>query len=167
VADTSRVICDSVLMEGSPGNPQNESKPLLDDADDPSDESYEDLADAIGPGRFEFEFPYYPDGGTPQWISFSWDGGTHAEWEQDIGGGAGLSPASSAPVYGWASWLNGNDVLLMYYSPDMGSEGWARVPGVAPDEDDPKSWVKLGRAIVAAIYGDYTQWPGMSGEHYL
>jgi hypothetical protein len=145
-------------------HPENDPIPVVDEADDDS-ESYEDLADAIGYGRFEFEFPYDPGGGNPQWISFSWGGGTHAEWEQDIGS-AGISPASSAPVYGWASWLNGNDVLLAYYSPDMGFEGWARVPGVAPDEDDPKSWVKLGRAIVAAIYGDYTHLPGMSGEHF-
>ena len=85
---------------------------------------------------------------------------------QDISG-ADLSPASSAPVSGWASWLNGAAVLLLYYSNDMGIEGWARVPGVAPTEDDPKSWVELARAIVAAIAEDYTYRPGMSGQRFL
>jgi hypothetical protein len=144
--------------------PKDEPESVVDNADD-YDESYENLAEQIESGRFQFDFDYYPEGGGPQWISSRWDGGTRADWEQDIGGSADLSPASSAPVYGWASWLNGEDVLLAYYSTDMGFEGWARVPGVAPT-DDPKSWVELGRAIVAAIYGNYTDLPGMSGEHF-
>jgi hypothetical protein len=65
-----------------------------------------------------------------------------------------------------ASWLNGDAVLLLYYSIDMGFEGWARVPGVAPNEDEPKSWVRLGRAIVAAIAEDYTYLPGMRGQQF-
>lgn len=50
---------------------------------------------------------------------------------------------------------------------DIEREGWARVPDVAPTEDDPKSWVELARAIMAAIYADYSYRPGMSGQHFF
>lgn len=68
-------------------------------------------------------------------------------------------------VYGWASWFIGDAVLLLYYSGDMGIEGWARLPGVAP-VNGPESWLKLAQAIVAAIREDYSYLPGMSGQQF-
>ncbi len=59
-------------------------------------------------------------------IRFVWEpGATCASWWQDISEDAGLSPGSSAPVTGWASWQNGNDLLLAMASDELEFEAWA------------------------------------------
>ena len=65
-------------------------------------------------------------------ISIIWDGGSHATWSLDISEHEAISMASRAPIYGWASWRNGDDLLLAYQYDDLEVEGWARVPGAAP-----------------------------------
>ncbi len=97
------------------------------------------LPEVIEPGQFDFEFMVDTgdtgQGPTPFRLSFDWDGGTQADWMEDIGDIAFPSPGTSSSVTGWASWLNGRDVLLAYYAIDSGFEGWARIPDVAPNDD--------------------------------
>lgn len=129
------------------------------------DDLFDDAPDEIEPGHFGFVFAYNADcDGDRQQISFIWDGGVSAKWVQDIADGPGLSPACSAPAYGWASWRFGA-AIIAYQSDDMGIEGWARAPGIVPE--DSRGWVRLARAIGAAISGDYRSVPGMTGEQYL
>jgi hypothetical protein len=146
--------------------------PAVYEANDELDEAEEllGLSDVIEPGDFTITVESNVAGGelTPYEVSFSWDGATHANWIQDIGVSPGHSPASSAPVYGWASWLNGDDVVLAYYSYDIEIEGCVRIPGAAPgrpqkDSDaataSPRAWLEFARTIVEEIYE-----PG--GERY-
>ncbi len=130
------------------------------------------LPDEIGPGSFAFTY-MAEVWGEPQAqdVSFDWDGGSTVTWTQDISGDEAISPGSGAPVSGWASWLNGEDLLLAFSGPDLELEGWARVPGGAPtasrpgddaddesDEPDPDEaladparWVALARTITAVV----------------
>ena len=128
-------------------------------------ELFDDAPDEIEPGQFGFNFAYDSDSDTDrEKISFTWGGDRTAKWVQDIGNGPGLTPASSASVSGRAFWRYGAAVIA-YTSDDMGMKGWARIPGSEPY--DRKSWVKLARAICAAISEDYGHFPGMTGEQYL
>lgn len=113
------------------------------------------LPDSIEPGDFTISFGSDVAGGDLQQyeVRFSWDGGRHVNWVQDIGYSSELSPASSAPVYGWASWLNFPDALIAFYSPDAGIEDSAHLDGAAPDTENPETWLDFARRITAAIYG--------------
>lgn len=134
---------------------------MSDDADDDAgeiDDSEAELVslpDRIEPGDFVIAFNSDLAGGDPQQyeVSFSWDGRSHTNWVQDIGYSDDMSPASSAPVYGWASWLNFPDALIAYYSPDAGIEDSVRLEGAAPDTENPETWLEFARQITAAIYG--------------
>ncbi|MDH6291900.1 hypothetical protein [Rhodococcus opacus] len=121
------------------------------------------LPEQIDPGDIKFTFMFDGgDGPQAEDIRFTWDGGCWTTWSQDISDHEGnLSPASSAPVWGWASWRNGADLLLAYTWPDLGVDGWAHIPGGAPgrdltDEDqdamsEPQTWVELGRTIISVL----------------
>jgi hypothetical protein len=111
------------------------------------------LPDVINPGQFDFQFMFDPGSGPQlQWISFNWDGSsTDADWIEDYGDdNAGASMASGATVYGWATWLIGDGVLVAYYSDDMEVEKAERV-SCAPPTNDPQSWIELGRAIMRSL----------------
>jgi len=157
--ELGRAIMRSLMTASTPaGDPEDAS------AYGEDDELFDDAPDEIEPGQFSFNFASDSDSDADrQQISFTWDGDRTAKWVQDIGDGPGLTPGSSAPVHGWASWRYGG-AIIAYTSRDMGVEGWARVPRIDPY--DRKSWVKLARAICAAISEDYEDFPGMTGEQY-
>jgi hypothetical protein len=100
-----------------------------------------DLPDRIEPGEFELAFMYDEATGKPEAmkIQFTWVEDTTATFRYD----AWESPddpsfvfeINSSPVYGWASWINGEDVLIAFTCPDAEEEGWARIPGGAPVGD--------------------------------
>ena len=118
----------------------------------------------IEPGRFSLVVDFQPDPDDPPFlfeIRFTWDGETAATFTYD----AWEDPdqptfTHSAPVTGWASWVNGEDVLIAYAQPAADEEGWARVdsgaPGgslhdVAGDLDDPETWMSFARLIHAVV----------------
>jgi hypothetical protein len=125
-----------------------------------------DLPDVIEPGEISFTFDYAPEGEEPTLFDFraTWGGGSTMTWWQDISESQnGLSPASSSPVEGWASWRNGTDLLIAYTWPDSEVDGFVHVPGGAPtnDKDDPEAamsepqtWVELARTILAGVNGE-------------
>lgn len=133
----------------------------------------------VRPGSFSFSYMANTliDWG-PQWedIEFEWSGSRSARWMRDISAEGDTGPGSSAPVDGHASWLNGRDLLLAYVSPELQTEGWARVPGGAPTSEshdladdvdalsDPFRWVRLARIITAVTYERPIA--GMTAERY-
>lgn len=138
------------------------------------------LPDEITGGTFGFTFmadPWRNGEATAYAIRFDWEpGAREATWWQDISEHEGITPFSYAPSSGWASWRNGNDLLLAFASADLEVEAWARVPGAAPtagaDDDlddkmilaDPKRWVAFARVITAVIVEQ--DLPGMTSERY-
>lgn len=125
------------------------------------------LPESVTGGRLDFTFTT-TQFGSPDPVAFDmrfdWEpGARHATWWQDISGQEAISPGSSAPVWGWAAWRNGEDLLLAMTSDDLELEGWARVPGGAPtsgadpdadDEDtlrDPMRWLQLAKIIQAVV----------------
>jgi len=94
------------------------------------------------------------------------DGQHTAEWDEDISAAQILSPASSAPAWGVASWPDGNDVLLTYIWSDFGRQGYRRLPGAAPTSNDPqgatdpRQWIRFGEALLNFILLDL----GSGGE---
>ena len=61
---------------------------------------------------------------------------------------------------GWASWVNGEDVLIAFTQPASDEEGWARVDSGAPgaslhdvegDLDEPETWMSFARLIHAVV----------------
>lgn len=91
----------------------------------------------------------------------TWDGGTTITWWSDINDRQpGLSPASSSPMDGWASWGNSEGLLYAYTWPDFAEDGWGFVPGGAPTtgNDDAEevlelleTWEALAKTILKAI----------------
>jgi hypothetical protein len=76
-------------------------------------------------------------------------------------------------VYGWASWINGEDLLIAFTWPNAEEEGWARIPGGAPasDEEDPddamhkpETWVEFAQRIFAVVLD--LPLPGMTRQTY-
>jgi hypothetical protein len=126
--------------------------------EDPVDQ----LPSVIEPGSIGFTLWTSALGGDPVAydIFFKWDGQHTAEWDEDIGAVNDLSPASSAPVRGIASWPAGNDVLLTYTWSDLGRRGYRLLPGVAPTCDDPqgakdpRQWIRFGEALLNFILLD-------------
>ena len=124
----------------------------------------DDMPDEIQSGDIAFTFsdgdPY---GNGPTLFDFhaKWDEGRTMKWWQDISDSQpGLSPGSSAPSEGWASWRNGDDLLVAYTWPDLETDGWAYVRGGGPlagkDDDDamsePETWLKLARTVLAVVH---------------
>ena len=127
--------------------------------EDPVDQ----LPAVIEPGSIKFTLWTAALGGDPvaHDVSFKWDGQHTAEWFQDISTvNDDLSPASSSPVWGIASWPAGDDVLLTYSWSDLGMQGYDRLPGAAPTSDDPqgtkdpRQWIRFGEALLGFVLLD-------------
>ena len=118
----------------------------------------------IEPGEIAFTYPVVEYDQAPTLFDFraTWEGGRTITWWQDISDHQpGLSPGSSAPSEGWASWRNGSDLLVAYTWRDVEKDGWAFVRGAAPgigEDDDvdmlwqPDTWVELAKTILGVVH---------------
>jgi len=121
----------------------------------------------IEPGEFSLLFGYQPHHDEPPSlfeIAFTWDGETSASivydsWENPSERSY-VADINSAPVSGWASWSNGEDVLIAFAQRMTDEEGWARVDGGAPGGElhesdsrmhEPATWVSFARLIHAVV----------------
>jgi hypothetical protein len=127
----------------------------------------------IEPGRFTLVFDYEPDHDEtafPFEIQFNWDGETSASFVYDVREDPHQSmfvtEVNSAPISGWASWANGEDVLIAFTQPVADEEGWARVDSGAPggslhdsggELSDPETWMSFARLIHAVVLDDPVQ----------
>lgn len=138
----STCIMQSVDLGDTPGEALERFDPLTQ------------LPNVIKPGYIGLTL--WP-GNTAYEVTFRWDGGREAKWSHDISdANAGLSPMSSAPVFGTATWLNGRDLVTTYSSGDFGIDGEDVIEGAAPtagaeDADrvmrDPQRWVDFAQMI--------------------
>lgn len=93
-------------------------------------------------------------------IALKWNGKHTVEWFEDISAANGaLSPASSSPTWGVASWPNGRDVLLTYTWIDLGLQSYARLDGAAPKRNsqglvDPNEWIRFGQGLLDFVLLD-------------
>ena len=134
----------------------------------------------IEPGRFTLVVDFQPDPDETAFffeIQFIWDGETTASftydsWE-DPEEPTFTPDANSAPVSGWASWVNGEDVLIAFAQPTTDQEGWARVDSGAPggslhdmegDLNEPETWMSFARLIHAVVMDEPVQ--QMSRQSY-
>lgn len=117
----------------------------------------------IRPGRFTLVFEDVfeeDDEPYPLEITFNWDGERAASFVYDSWQNPSdptfVAEINSDPVYGWASWLNEEDVSIAFLHPMAETEGWARVDGGAPgagldDPEDalttPEVWTNLAKLI--------------------
>jgi hypothetical protein len=119
----------------------------------------------IKPGQFSLVFEDVLEGIDDAYyleITFTWGGESAASFEYD----SWVNPAdptfvaeiNSDPVYGWASWLNDEDVSIGFMHPLASEEGWARIGSRAPacgvdDPEstmaDPQTWLGLAKLIHA------------------
>lgn len=134
---------------------------------------------SIEPGEFELVFNDDALTGDPVPVSiqFNWDGGTTAAFQYDTWIGPDqptfVAEVCGSPVTGWASWNNGEDVLIAFECSLAEMEGWARVDGGAPanseDEPDevmdkPEVWVEFAKKIIAV--GNDLPLEGMTRQTY-
>jgi hypothetical protein len=104
--------------------------------------------DALGGGRQAFD------------IALKWNGKHTVEWFEDISpASGGLSPASSSPTWGVASWPNDRDVVLTYTWIDLDLRGYARLDGAAPKRNsqglvDPNEWIRFGQGLLDFVLLD-------------
>lgn len=134
------------------------------DADDPNAPWKRDPVDGlpavIEPGRIAMEF-WWRDHFNGEHVLydfiFYWHGGQEAEWFYDISmRNPGLSPMSSAPIGGSATWEDGVDVLVTVKSDDFDLDEEVMLPGSAPNNDSigaPRTWVDLGYEIARVAEG--------------
>lgn len=95
-----------------------------------------DMPDRIEPGEFELVFMDDEVTGEPEVteVRFSWNGGggTVATFRCDAWQSPDdpsfVSEINTSPVYGFASWTNGEDLLIAFSSPLAEEEGWAHFP---------------------------------------
>jgi hypothetical protein len=127
----------------------------------------------IEPGEFQLIFGYQPHPDEPPSlfeIQFSWDGETSASFVYDAWENPSertyVADLNSAPVSGWASWVNGEDVLIAFAQSATEEEGWARVdsgaPGGSIHESDsalhePATWISFARLIHAVVADEPVQ----------
>lgn len=127
----------------------------------------------IQPGQFTLVFDCQPDSDEAPFsfeIEFTWDGETAASFVYDVWEDPAepsfVADVNSAPVSGWASWVNGEDVLIAFTQPIADEEGWARVDSGAPggsihDGDDslsePLTWISFARLIHAVVMDEPVQ----------
>ena len=127
----------------------------------------------IEPGQFRLVFGYQPDPDEPPClfeIEFTWDGETSASFIYDVwehlADPTFTGEVNNAPVSGWASWVNGEDVLIAFAEPLADEEGWARVdsgaPGGSLHESDsslsePQTWISFARLIHAVVTDEPVQ----------
>ena len=135
----------------------------MDDEDPWDEDPVKQLPDVIEAGSINVTLWTSALGGDPvaHDTSFTWDGQHTAEWWQDISSvNDGLSPASSSPARGIASWPDGDDVLLTYTWDDLGMQGHDRLPGAAPTSGgpdgskDPQLWVDFADALLDFVLLD-------------
>ncbi len=121
----------------------------------------------IEPGQFNVIVDYEPDPDEtafPFEFQFTWGGETAASFVYDVWEDPHqptfAAEVNSAPVSGWASWVNGEDVLIAFTQPVADEEGWARVDSGAPggslhDLDgalsEPETWISFARLIHAVV----------------
>ena len=121
----------------------------------------------IEPGEFQLLFGYQPDPDEPPSLyemTVTWDGETSASFIYDSWENPSertyVADMNSAPVCGWASWANGEDVLIAFAQTMTDEEGWARVEGGAPGGElhesdtalhEPQTWVSFARLIHAVV----------------
>ena len=101
----------------------------------------------------------------PLQVQFDWDGGTSASFLLDVWANPDEpmfgAQVNSDPVSGWASWINGEDLLVAFARPMSDEEGWARVDSGAPggslhecetdDLSEPETWVSFAMLINAIV----------------
>lgn len=138
------------------------------------------LPDEIKPGQFSLVFEDVledDDEPFPLEITFTWDGENAASFVydawQDPADPTFVAEINSDPVYGWASWVNEEDVLIAFVHPMAEAEGWARVASGAPGAktDDPdaalgdaETWISFAKLINAVAAGRPV--PDMSRQTY-
>jgi hypothetical protein len=99
--------------------------------------------------------------GTQAWdVDLDWDGSSdHTLFWFDISGMEGISPGSSAPISGWATWADRVNLSIAFSDPELGAHGVAWVTGGAPregvpaEEWEPSDWAELSRRIIDAAIG--------------
>jgi hypothetical protein len=83
-------------------------------------------------------------------ISIIWDGGgSHATWSLDISEYEAISMASSAPIYGWASWRNGDDLLLAYQS-----DAFPSLPNEVDTDYSPTTMHRVFHSVPSSCTGN-------------
>ena len=128
---------------------------------------------AIEPGVFQLLFGYQPDPDEPPAlfeIQFTWDGETSASFVYDAWENPSertyVADMNSAPVSGWASWVNGEDLLIAFAQSMTDEEGWARVDGGAPGGSlhesesalhEAQTWISFARLIHAVVADEPVQ----------
>lgn len=130
-------------------------------------------ASEIEPGRFSLVVDFQPDPDEAAFlfeIHFSWDGESTASFRYDAWEDPDeptfAAAANSAPVTGFASWVNGEDVLIAFAQPETDEEGWARIDSGAPggslhdvgdDLSEPETWMSFARLIHAVVMDEPVQ----------
>ncbi|HPX37577.1 MAG TPA: hypothetical protein PLH92_07655 [Mycobacterium sp.] len=121
----------------------------------------------IEQGRFALVFNHQLHDDEPPHpleVRFDWDGATSASfelnsWDSPDEPSFGVQ-VNNDPVTGWASWVNGEDVLIAFARPMADEEGWARVESGAPggalhdyggELDEPETWVSFAMLINAVV----------------
>lgn len=154
----------------TPGGRSTELSDAIASANDPSEITLGLPDHVIGDSSFTFMQAWPSVDDLQAWdVSFNWDGfSRRATWTLDISELEDQSPASSAPIHGWASWQTGDTLLVAFASPELEMEGWFRLPNASPlvrtntgdeeNEDDegdvisrPSRWVALAKAINLGI----------------
>lgn len=121
----------------------------------------------IKPGQFSLVFDdVLEEGDEPLRveITFTWSGENAASFVYDVWDDPAdptfVAEINSDPVYGWASWLNEEDVLIAFMHPLADEECWARVGSRAPGNGlddpeaamaDPETWISLAKLIDAVV----------------
>jgi hypothetical protein len=118
------------------------------------------LPHVIDPGQIRLTLWW---GSTAHDVVFKWDGEREAEWHVDISDdNPGLSPMSSAPVWGTAAWTNCKDLYVTYSSLAFGIEGEDVLEGEAPTAGaaepdqaihEPQRWVNFAENILCFVRG--------------
>jgi hypothetical protein len=133
------------------------------DEEDPWDEDPKSqLPEVIEAGSINVTLWTSALGGDPvaHDISFTWDGQHTAEWWQDISSVNDLSPGSSSPSWGIASWPDADDVLLTYTWDDLEMQGHDLLPVAAPTKGgpdgskDPQLWIDFADTLLDFVLLD-------------
>ncbi len=83
-------------------------------------------------------------------MAFTWDGGTSADWHNDISVTESISPGSSSPIVGTISWEDGKDLKVTYDWVEGEVAGQGGIPNAAPSPEElrnPRTWVQFTKQI--------------------
>jgi hypothetical protein len=158
------------LSEPDPGESADQQDDDLDE-DDPEDDPdapwnrdpVDGLPAVIEPGQIAIEF-WEKDRFSGEHVLydfiFYWDGERKADWFYDISmKNPGLSPMSSAPIGGTATWDNGVDVDLTVKSDDFDLDEESFLKDAAPKGDSihaPRTWVDLA-SLIAGVADSFIE----------